>query len=241
MGVLRATNLPSTAQAFSMSDVEEAAKRVLLKAKLQAERLIDAAMKEAEQLKAQARQEGAREGFEDGHAEGIQHGIEAGRQQAFEKHSAELTALASTLATVTTEFDARRQQIESELLREVVSLATAVATRVTKRHGLIEPAVLEANLAEAMKLTVGASDLRIAVHPSQRQLLEESLPRLKLQWPDLKHVDLAEDPSLAPGGCHVYTRSGCIDADLDAQLNRVIGDLLPSTGNVGGSTGAEAP
>ena len=227
MGVVRATNLRTTPQSFSMSDVEEAAKRVLLKAKLQAERLIEAAMKEGEQLKDNAHQEGARQGYEDGHAEGRPQGYEAGRKEAFDKHSAELTQLTQTLANMASDFDARRQQIEAELLREVVALASAVARRVTKREGLIEPAVLEANLAEAMKLTVGASDLRIAVHPSQRQFLAESLPRLKVQWPDLKHVDLADDPSLAPGGCNVYTRNGSIDADLDSQLTRVIDELLP--------------
>src|SRR4051812_5398426 len=147
MGVVRATNLRTTPQSFSMSDVEEAAKRVLLKAKLQAERLIEAAMKEGEQLKDNAHQEGARQGYEDGHAEGRPQGYEAGRKEAFDKHSAELTQLTQTLASMASDFDARRQQIEAELLREVVALASAVARRVTKREGLIEPAVLEANLA----------------------------------------------------------------------------------------------
>src|SRR3954470_21892368 len=90
MPVTRPNHSPPPAlKTFSMADVEEAAKRVLLKAKLQAERLIAAAAEEAEKLKEEARQEGSREGFEHGHAEGVRHGTEAGREQAFAQHSAE--------------------------------------------------------------------------------------------------------------------------------------------------------
>jgi flagellar assembly protein FliH len=211
-----------------MADVEEAAKRVLLKAKLQAERLIAAAAEEAEKLKEEARQEGSREGFEHGHAEGVRHGTEAGREQAFTQHSAELQNLTQTLTAMTIEFDAGRRTVESEVLREVVALATAIAKRVTKRQAIVDPGVLEANLADAMKLTVGASDLRVAVHPEQREFLEQCLPRLAVQWPALKHVELVDDDSLTVGGCRVFTRSGAIDADLDTQLDRVIATMIPA-------------
>jgi flagellar biosynthesis/type III secretory pathway protein FliH len=65
------------------------------------------------------------------------------------------------------------------------------------------------------------------VHPKQRQTLESVLPELQLRWPNLKHVEIVEDAALAPGGCRVYTKQGCVDADLDAQLERIVGDLLP--------------
>jgi flagellar assembly protein FliH len=112
-------------------------------------------------------------------------------------------------------------------LSEVVELAVAVARRVTKRQGEIDPRVLEANLVEAMKLVVHAADVRIAVHPEQKAALLETLPRLKMQWPDLQHVELIEDANLSKGGCRVLTRNGEIDADLAGQLDRVVRELLP--------------
>ena len=87
---------------------------------------------------------------------------------------------------------------------------------------------MEVNLGEAMKLAVGAADLRIAINPAQRAYLNDALPRLKLKWPGLKHVELMDDASISPGGCRIFTRSGSIDADLDAQLERIIGELLPA-------------
>lgn len=227
MPVIRANQLPASAQAFSMTDVEKAAKSVLLKAKLQAEQLIASAIDEAEQLKESARQEGSREGFEHGHAEGVRHGTEAGRQQALQQHSAELSSLVGTLRDALTQIDAHRLSIETDGTTEVVKLAVAIAERVVKRQAAVDPAVLEANLGEAMKLAVGAADLRIAVHPDQRASLEVAMPRLKLAWPSLKHVQLVDDPGLSPGGCRLYTAHGSIDADLATQLDRVVADLLP--------------
>ena len=77
------------------------------------------------------------------------------------------------------------------------------------------------------KLVVKAADVRIAIHPSQRKTLDAALPRLALQWPSLSHVQIIEDPSIAPGGCRVFTEHGQVNADLDAQLDRIAGELLP--------------
>src|SRR5204862_640649 len=103
----------------------------------------------------------------------------------------------------------------------------AIARRVTKRQGLIDGEVITANLADAMRLVVHAADVQIAIHPAQRNALEASLPHLRTEWPGLKHVNLIDDPTLAPGGCRIFARGGQVDADLDTQLDRVIADLLP--------------
>jgi flagellar biosynthesis/type III secretory pathway protein FliH len=79
-----------------------------------------------------------------------------------------------------------------------------------------------------MKLVVHSTDLRIALHPSQKQTLADLLPKLALNWPNFSHVELVEDETLSPGGCRIFTRQGMIDADLGEQLNRIAADLLPS-------------
>jgi flagellar assembly protein FliH len=227
MGLIKAKNAPTTLRPFSMTDIEAAARSLLLRARSQAEQLIAAAQREADELKEAGRAEGVREGFEKGKADGTQQGAEAGRREAFEKHQKELAATVGALKAAAAEIEARRFDLEAQGIREVVQLAAAIARKVTKRQGLIDPEVLAANLTEAMKMAVAAADVRVGIHPSQRTTLTEALPQLRTDWPALKHIELVDDASLSPGGCRVFTRGGLVDADLDSQLDRVIGDLLP--------------
>jgi flagellar assembly protein FliH len=113
-------------------------------------------------------------------------------------------------------------------------LALAVAQRITRRLGMIDPAVLKENLREVMNLLVHRDDVRIAIHPAQRATLNDLLPQLKLQWPTLAHIDVVEDETVSPGGCRVTAGQGAIDADLQGQLDRIAAELIPDTR--GGST-----
>ena len=210
-----------------MADIEAAARSILLRARRQAEELIATAQREADELKEAGRAEGLLEGFQKGNADGIKQGWEAGKRDAFEKHQQEFAAAVEALKAAALEIESRRFDLEADGLREVVLLAAAVARKVTKRQGVIDEQVLADNLIEAMKLAVGAADVRIAIHPSQRATLAEALQQLRINWPALKHIELVDDAALSPGGCRVFTLGGAVDADLDSQLDRVIEDLLP--------------
>jgi flagellar biosynthesis/type III secretory pathway protein FliH len=210
-----------------MRDVEAHARAILAQAREQAEALLAAAQEQGEALKAEAYAQGMEEGQRDGFAQGQLEGAQAGAQQALTEHQDALTTLVNALAAAAMELDASRRQLEAEGLREVVSLSIAIARRVTKRQGMIDPETLTENLTEAMKLVAHAADVRVAINPKQKTVLEAALPRLQLQWPELKHVELVEEQAIAPGGCRIYIARGHVDADLDSQLDRVVADLLP--------------
>lgn len=231
MGLIKSTHAPSSLSPFSMRDVEEHAKRILLRAQQQAEALLSAAQAEAAVLGTQARADGLATGRATGYAEGLEKGLAEGRAQgtaaALEEHRAALSAAVAALSTAMVEIDAARREMEVGALRDVIELAAAIGRRVTKRQALVEPQVLVANLNEAMKLVVQASDLRIAIHPDQRATLSAAMPTLRLEWPSLAHASIVDDASLSPGGVRVYTRQGRVEADIDGQLDRVINELLP--------------
>lgn len=228
MGLIKSAHVPTSAAAFSMRDVENAAKGILLRARQQAEALLAAAQQEAEAMKERGYGDGLEAGGRDGLAHGEAEGAKAGAQQALAEHKAEFAAAVNALSAAAAALDASRRDLEAAGLREVIALAAAIARRVTKRQGLLDPDVLTDNLREAMKIVGHAADVRIAIHPAQKAVLEATLPSLRLTWPQLGHVELVEDPALAPGGCRVFTARGCVDADLDAQLDRVIEELLPA-------------
>lgn len=227
MAVIKAGQPVATA-VFSLRDVEREAAEILSQAREQAAAIVDAARRQGQEIRQRCHAEGLAAGKAEGLAAGREDGAKAGREQALEEQRAQLSHLIHALTTAAAAVEADRRRIAAQATADVVRLAVAIARRVTRRLGEVDAAVTEANVNEALKLVMHASDVRIAVHPRQIELLREILPKLKLAWPTLEHVSLMEDSTLAPGGCRVVTSSGQIDGDLDRQIDNVVADLLPA-------------
>jgi len=228
MGLIKSDSAPVTLSPFSMADIERQAKTILLRARQRADQLLAAAQAEAETLKQEARALGLIEGRRQGTAQGLEQGRQAGQQQALSEQRAQLQQAFGALSGAMNAINQGRCELEAAALSEVVQLAIAIARRVTKRQGLIDPRVLMANLGDAMKLVAKAADVRVAIHPMQRRTLDAALPQLSLAWPSLQHIKVIEDPSLQPGGCRVFTENGEVDGDLEGQLDRIAEELLPN-------------
>lgn len=233
MGLIKAPDIPISVSAFSMQDIEAAAKSVLLRARKKADEIIAAGQTEADQIKERAKIDGQAEGHTRGRADGLEEGKKAGHAQALAENSTAMKQLIGSLTQVAAQLDESRDQLQTNAINEVVRLACAIARKVTKRQGAMDERVMCENLKQALSLAVHAADVRIAVHPSQLKTLQAELPNLRLAWPQLSHVDLAEDPSIAPGGARVFTAHGKVDGDLDAQLDHVIASLLPQDAREG--------
>lgn len=210
-----------------MSDIEKQAKLVLLGAKVRAEQLLSAAQQEADQLKRQAHAQALIDGRKEGLSKGIEEGRKQGREEALNEQRQELANLVSALRQSCEELDSARVMLESQARQAVVDLSIAIARRVTKRAGELDPQVALANIDEALRLVVHGQDVRIAVHPAQRAMLAEVLPRIQAQWPNLQHVEIIADGTLSPGGCRIFSGGGQIDGDLDIQLDRLARELVP--------------
>jgi flagellar assembly protein FliH len=227
MPVIKAENSPPQLSSFSMADIEKQARAIIIAARLRAERLLIAAQQEAEDLKRLAHAQALIEGKKDGLTQGLTEGRAQGRDEALNEQRQQLAALCAALAQAAQELEASRLALESDAKQAVVSLAIAIAERVTKRMGLLDPKVAEANIDQALRLVIHTADVRIAVHPSQKDALAQVLPRIHAQWPEMKHVDLIADGTLAPGGCRIFSGGGQIDGDLDLQLTRIAQELIP--------------
>jgi flagellar assembly protein FliH len=227
MAVIKADQAPATVSTFSMADIEKQAKLVLLGAKVRAERLLVAAQEEGEQIKREAHAQALAEGRRAGIAEGLELGRKQGRDEALAGQREELAELVGAMTQAVQELDGARLALEAESKTAVIRLAIAIAERVTKRLGVVDAEVAVANVEEALRLVVHSADVRIAMHPSQRATLTDVLPRIRAKWPAMKHVDLVEDGSIAPGGCRIYSGGGEVNADLDLQLARIAEELVP--------------
>lgn len=230
MGLIKSNNAPPTLAAFSMKDIESQARAIILRATQQADQILAKAQTEGIAIRQKAYDQGFVAGREDGSKKGGEEGRASGKQAALTEHKAKLEQLIKALSGAVTSLDSSRSALESTASAEVIRLAVAIARRVTKIQGLNEPQVLTENITAAMRLVVHSTDVRIAVNPAQKASFTEVLPQLKLKWPNVSHVEIVEDAKLAPGGCRIFTAGGEIEADLDAQIDRVAGDLLPAKG-----------
>jgi flagellar assembly protein FliH len=212
--------IATTTVRLSLRDFEAEANQRLDRARSEADAIVAGARDRAGEIGAAAMEQGFKHGYENGVAEARRDAIE----QFGEQFALSVEALARAAATM----EASRADLESAALADVVKLALGIARRVTKRQGLIDPRVLTENLREAVKQLIRRDDVRIAIHPKQRATLDEALAELKLEWPQLDGVEIIEDESISPGGCRVSGGQGEIDADLNAQLDRIAADLIPT-------------
>jgi flagellar assembly protein FliH len=222
MGLIKSQNSPVTV-AFKWRDIEAEASQLVEDARRKSEAIIAEAQAAAAALRESARDDGYRRG----HEQGVAEGQTAGQRQAIDEQLQQLDAAMGALRGAVEEVLGAKQQLHADAVGEMVELAIAIARRVTKRQATFEPQVLVANLREALALVGRGRQLRIAIHPTQHDLLRQALPSLEVEWPALGEAQFVADATLSPGGCRVFTEHGQIDADLQSQLDRVVEGLMP--------------
>ena len=227
MGLIKATDTKATAAAlFSLADIEQQARAILLRARAQADQILAEANRVADERRAGAAAEGKAAGLAQGQKEGREQAMAAAKTQAVAEQKAKIAESISAFSNAAAKVDAQIRTIEQSAHGEVVKLALAIARRVTRTLAANDVTIAEANVREAVRMATSKASVRIAIHPSQKAALSELLPQLKLQWPTMVHAELIEDLTLAVGGCRVFTHGGAIDADLVHQLDRIEAELM---------------
>lgn len=239
MPLIKNVNAPQSVVRFTLRDFEAEACEALERARQEAASVIAEAHARAQEIESAARDHGKADGWRQGYNEGR----DLGRAEALEQHAQEIRDLLAAFNNATRALQNFRGQVEHAAVGDAIELAVAIAERIAKRRGIIDPGMLLNNVQAALNLVGRSGVARVAIHPSQGATLTEILPQLQSEWPSIEHADIVEDESVAPGGCRVFTGQGHIDADLQAQLDRIALKLLPErycTGGGGGGTGGGA-
>ena len=234
MPVIKA-NLPiATSPApFSLVDIEQQANGIVEHAKQRAAQVLAEALKAGEQLRRRSHAEGLTAGYQEGMAKGAAEVQKTGHDEALAQTSEQFRQAVEALNSAMTQWDARRREFQAAVERDVAQLAVRIAEMVSKRMGSLDPSVLMGNVTQCLRLVVEPHQLRVAIHPTQKAALADAMPKLKLEFAALEHVELLEDESVSPGGCRLFTRQGLIDADLQSQINRIAEEMLPSNASAG--------
>jgi flagellar assembly protein FliH len=199
--------------------------RILADARRQAEAILAAAHSRADQLTAVAHTTA----LEAGRAEGLKVGQEQGRKQAYEQAIADFASrhasVAKALAAALEQFEAQRRGLQSEMERDVIALAGAIARRVTKRVVEIDPACVVENLREALQLISQRNRLEIRLHPADLAEAREFARHL-LPVSDFESVVFLADESVGRAGAVLRTPGGEVDATIETQWTRVLDEIL---------------
>lgn len=165
--------------------------------------------------------DGHEAGYTDGHAKGEAEGRQVGEQRAQEETRQQVEESLQRLDIVMGELldpiGRQRDDIESAL----VNLATALTRAILYRELQMDSHQIRRVVAQALDaLPSPAENVRIRVHPSDRQWVEEVAERFEAQ------TRVVDDESLMPGGCLVETRHSLVDFTVEKRFQKTLQSML---------------
>ncbi len=234
------TGLGTKVSHFNLTDVEAEASRIRQQAIAEADQLkaqADEFMRQT-QMKAKILLEDAqKEGFQKGYTEGFEEGKKQGTEQAYldageqaKKEFAEQSKqIRNLLTTVFGSFDSERDQFIAQAQQELLTLALAIAVRITHRQVELDPQIVLENVKSAINLVSSRSEVVLKLNPADLERFKSLDNGNSEQLFNSRHVKIIADETVASGGCIVKTENCTIDAQIKTQIDNIIRQLAPAS------------
>ncbi|MBC9250428.1 flagellar assembly protein FliH [Pseudomonas alcaligenes] len=163
------------------------------------------------------RQDAYNEGFSAGEKDGFHAGQLKAKQEAEVALAAKVAQLEQLMGNLMEPIAGQDQELEQAL----VELISQMTRQVIQRELSTDSSQIRHVLREALKLLpMGASNIRIHVHPQDFELVRALRERHEESW------RILEDESLQPGGCRVESESSRIDASVETRLALALKQLF---------------
>jgi flagellar assembly protein FliH len=149
--------------------------------------------------------------YEEGFAAGRADGLTQGRQEV----DAQAQRLRELIQALARPFQALDKQVENEL----IALVTGIVRQLLRREIRTDPTVVVAAMRAALAvLPVASRNISVQLHPSDAALVRELLAGEdgEQEW------RIAENATLARGGCVVATDTSRVDATVERRLSAAI-------------------
>ncbi len=213
---------------LDLGDLQRQAAELKARAQAEADRIVADARAEAQRLTEGAEQRGYDAGFTQGRAEGYPAGEKAGKEQALREAASSLAAIEQAWSEAADRFESERRDMHVEARQSLLQLTLAMAEKIVKRVPAVAPDVVVEQVAEAIDHVARPCDLTVRLHPEDRPLVAEAMPKLAARLDQAQHVELVDDETLTRGGCTIRYGKGRIDATLETQLQRLVEAILPA-------------
>lgn len=190
---------------------EEAEEPVTVVEDFEPEAMAVLTVDEIEAMQKQAYDEAFVQGKKDGYNQGYEENVQALQKQAAD--------FASLLESLSEPFKA----LDAEVEKELVKLAIAMATQIIRREIKLDPGQIIAAVKEAINvLPLSSQKISLRLHPEDAELVRStlSLDELSTAW------KIVEDPLITRGGCQIDTEVSHVDATLENRLAAVIATVF---------------
>lgn len=199
---------------------QQKAQRIVTDAQTQAQQLIDSAHSKGYDV-------GHAKGFDEGLAKGIEQGRAKGHAEALAATSEQLKQLQQAWLAAAAAWSAQREEMDRQAREAVLDLSLAMAQKLVHRIVEIDRSVVIEQVAAALACVLRPMDVSIRIHPDDRDAIQEAMPQLMAEFPQLKRVHLVEDANVGRGGCVMQYGQGRVDATVQTQLRRVVELMVP--------------
>lgn len=237
----QAVDVARSAVVLDLGDLRRQGAIILQAARDQAAAIVAEARAERERIMAGAAETGRSEGLSQGRAEGLDSGQVEGRAAAIAEVRPRLELIETAWSNALGEFESTRTSMLRAAEVDLIRLALAIATRVTKRQVQVDPSIVVEQVRAVLGVISRPTALVVRVHPDDSPLLEAAMPSLKARIAAASEVELVQDQSIERGSCIAEMRGvagrsssepaaasgGEVDATIGTQLQRIAEVLLP--------------
>lgn len=184
-------------------------------------------VEEIELMQRQAYEEafaqGKKDGFQQGFDEGSKKGFEEGSKKGYEENIHLLQQQAAEFVQLMKSLSEPFNTLDEEVERELVRLVIGVATQLIRREIKTDPGQVVAAVKEAIKvLPLSSQKIHLHLHPDDAELVRTVLSPSELSPP----WNIIEDPLISRGGCKVDTEVSHIDASVENRLAAVVAHIF---------------
>ena len=163
-----------------------------------------------------------REAWERGYAEGRDAATAAVRKEQ-QATQVELDRRVQNLASILDFMAKPIAALDTEVQRQLVLLAGAIARHIVRRELQTQPDEIVAVIRETVALLpMTARDIRVHLNPEDAKLVRSRV----VEAGSDRSWNIAEDPLISRGGCRVSSENSTIDATLEQRLGAVIASAL---------------
>jgi flagellar assembly protein FliH len=146
-------------------------------------------------------------------------GLAQGEKSALETSERKMDAALKRYAESIAEIRKLRSGLYSQVEREVVKLAIAVANKIVHREIRVDRDIVQTLVHVALSRVAEKSAVTICLNPADYSYLMER--RTELAQSEGRDIALLADKSIERGGCLIQTNCGDIDARIEEEFREI--------------------